>query len=433
MTTATQNVDSLLNVVSDTTANYGDQSERKVANLLSQVHMNVSVVRQAKQRFANELAPDFRIFDYFRTDEGSLSRCLATLLDPQGSHGQQQVFLKAYLRRMPEKIKNGMESKSAKVTLEYPTTEGRRIDILIENSGGIIGIENKPWAADQDRQLTDYADHLSKVAGDRSWILIFFSNRAPSSSSLPEFRREELEGRGQFMMMTYHELNEWLDECAGQSRSLKVRVFIEELEKFIRSDINGEVEMSESEEIVKIVMESSERLESAFLIAGSLSDMKRRMLLNLEAQLKNECEKRGLIVGWKPEYMSGQRYSGFTIYCHKSERFGVCFEFERGGFDDLIWGVSRDPKSTEIDDFKKDTIINKMECYFGPGKTNENWFWWVYAGNNEQLGQEYQNWSSNPKPWIEILDGSLAVKIVELAEKVCELFRYNPEIIDDHA
>ncbi|CUB00920.1 PDDEXK-like family protein [Thiomonas bhubaneswarensis] len=429
MTPVTQKVESLLNVVSETAADYRGQSERKLANLLNQVHMNVSVVRQAKQRFAGELAPDFRIFDYLRTDESGLSRCLATLLNPQGSHGQQQVFLKAFLRRMPQKIRDEMSSESATVTLEHQTIDGRRIDILIDNSSGIIGIENKPWAADQDRQLTDYADHLSKVAGDRPWTLVFLSNREPSSSSLPKSRRKELEVLGQFMMMTYHELNDWLAECAGQSRALKVRVFIEELGKFISSDINGEVEMSEAEEIEKTVFATPEHVESAILIASSMDELKRRRLCQLERQLKSECEKRGLILDWRPEKMAGHCYDGFTIYCHKSARVGVSFEFQSVGFKDLIWGVYPDGQNTKEWPSSKDEIIKRMEAAFGRGENNKFWFWCIYAGENEQLGQEFKDWSANPKPWLAIWNGSLAVKIADLSAKVCELFKDRPELL----
>jgi hypothetical protein len=430
MTIDIQKVDTLLDTVSERVANYRGDAGRKATSLLADVHLKVSVVRQAKQRFARELAPDFRIFDYLRTDENGLSRCLAALLDPHGSHGQRQTFLKAFLGRMPTPVAEAMEDETVRVHLEHPTPAGRRIDVLLESPSALIGIENKPWAADQDRQLSDYADYLQQAAGqNRPWVLVFVSNRDPSNESLTESQRQELEEANRFVMMSYHQLNDWLDECAGQCRALTVRVFIEELEKFIRGNINGEIEMSESEEVVKSVLESPERLESAFLIAGSLDEVKRQLIPKLREQLEEECEKRKLILDWNPANMNGQKYSGFAIYCRDSTRVGVGFDFECGSFNCLAWGVYRDDKNTDDSEFDREEINKRMENAFGVGKKSKNWFWFNSAGSTERLGQELQDWAANPKPWLRILDGTLAPKIAELGEQVCQLFKDKPELL----
>lgn len=63
-------------------------TKTKVETLLLQVSTAINTLRNAQKRFAPHLAPDFRLFDFLRTDEYGVSRCLALLLDPCGAHGQ---------------------------------------------------------------------------------------------------------------------------------------------------------------------------------------------------------------------------------------------------------------------------------------------------------------------------------------------------------
>lgn len=52
------------------------------------------------ERYKNQLAPNFLIFDYFDTNELVLSGILADLLNPLGKHGQGEAFLKHFLNSL---------------------------------------------------------------------------------------------------------------------------------------------------------------------------------------------------------------------------------------------------------------------------------------------------------------------------------------------
>ena len=176
----------------DLTANVESaQVKRRTTDaLLKNVFFNVSTLQQARNRFADQLAPDFRLFDYLRTDEYGLSRCLVDLLDPQGKHGQGRVFLDLFLARIEAAAWVGSD-RCHSVVAEKVIENGRRIDIYLKFDSGVIGIENKPWAGDQNQQLKAYADWLKKDANDRNWLLIFFSNRDPSEKSILKEERAE--------------------------------------------------------------------------------------------------------------------------------------------------------------------------------------------------------------------------------------------------
>lgn len=116
--------------------------QEKINLLLKKVTFKVATLNEARERFADRLAPDFSLFHYLRTDEIGLSRCIADLLNPKEKHGQKEVFLEAFLR----KINWSEETKVRSVTLEKQANGQRRIDIYLQfQNGDIVGIENKPW------------------------------------------------------------------------------------------------------------------------------------------------------------------------------------------------------------------------------------------------------------------------------------------------
>ncbi|MDE2389628.1 MAG: PD-(D/E)XK nuclease family protein, partial [Betaproteobacteria bacterium] len=126
--------------------------QEQIDLLLKEVTFKTATLKEARERFADRLAPDFSIFDYLRTDEMGLSRCIASLLDPTEKHGQKEVFLESFLK----KIKWRGNTKIRSVRLEKQANGQRRIDIYLQfHNGDIIGIENKPWAGLQKNQLGD--------------------------------------------------------------------------------------------------------------------------------------------------------------------------------------------------------------------------------------------------------------------------------------
>lgn len=53
---------------------------QQIEELLNDVGFRLATLKEARSRFSDQLAPEFRIFDYLRTDEMGLSTCIASLL-----------------------------------------------------------------------------------------------------------------------------------------------------------------------------------------------------------------------------------------------------------------------------------------------------------------------------------------------------------------
>lgn len=386
--------------------------------LLKDVWFRLATLKEARNRFSNQLAPEFRVFDYLRTDEMGLSRCIADLLDPNGKHGQKNVFLDTFLTRIGADWATSTED--CVVNTEKKANGQRRIDIFLELPKGVIGIENKPWACCQDNQLTDYANYMENSYGSKAkkWLLVFLSNRSPEEKSITQKSREKLENERQFVQCNYSDIIDWLEACSCKSRAPVVRVFIEELAKFIRTNINGEVEMSDEEEISRAVLKNHESLSSAIQIVKAMDNIKKELLEKFRNDLEASLKEKNLILDWNIN--SWQAYTGFNIQCsNKEQNFSLRFEFDRTGLNGFFWGIRR-----LSDDIYSDAVVwqnvNKlMSDEFYSGKSSQWWPWYSMLPNNEfDIG--LKDWSISEKPWCMIMNGELVPKIIEIADRVCK-------------
>lgn len=414
--------------------------------LLKDVFQRVSTLRQAKRRFADELAPDFHFFDYLRSDEFGLSRCLADLLDPTfgdgyGKHGQAGLFLDTLVAHLSrnENTKSITQWATAEncesVTLEQLTEHGRRIDIVIRfRGGGLLALENKPWAGDQINQLNDYADYLAAQSTKNQWLLVYLSNREPDKASIDDNRREELEASGNFLRFSFRNAEAWLQEASEKTRAVKVRLFVEDLIQFVRTQVRGDADMSETLEVTQQILSTKESLESSFLISKSLQHVKNNLLERFEVCLENLMTENGFFLEIDLNSLkSGEVYTGFSIWFSKASenRAHLCFEFGRSNLNSLCWGIAlhKDKATTET----RLQIHEIMTKGFGDGKQNGGWPWWQPI--DKQWGLAFVNWYDSEKPWLAIYDcedqHSLPNRILDLAKRTESAFNSRMDLLQN--
>jgi len=193
-----------------------------------------SGVRSSLNRY---LALDFNLVRLFVSREEDLSRLLAVLLDPNAGHGQDSLFLSKFLEHLGLELP--VDLMKTEVKTEAYTSSGRRIDVLLEFENGFrLGIENKPWAQDQENQLVDYVSFLM-TGGKRKFLLLFLggNRKEPSSLSLDPERRNELENSGLFRAITYRDfLLPWLEESAKEVEAEKVRWLLRDFKAWIEEN-----------------------------------------------------------------------------------------------------------------------------------------------------------------------------------------------------
>ena len=408
--------------------------EQRINPLLAEVAFKMGTLREAKNLFSDRLAPDFNIFDYLRTDETGFSRCIASLLDPKGTHGQGNVFLENFLECVGPTAAWAKNTTSCRVFTEKQVNGQRRIDIYLEFPNGVIGIENKPRAGDQYNQLNDYADYLKNTAGtEKKWLLLFLCERDPSANSIAPEKQEALIKNNNFIQCNYSQIIDWLEICACKSKSLNVRIFIEEFAKFIRKNINGELDMSEEKEACSIILKSKENLGAAFDVYKSIDGTKNKLLNKFRNDLETEMESLGFHPIWDENLASNcKKEIGFGIKFHKEQNIYLKFVFEYSGLDRFFWGIGRESKSIQANPDIWAKIHNLMSIQFGNDKKSEDWWPWYSATTNNGLDVDIRDWSKDELPWTMILDNGdnrLAKRISKLAYRVYKAFEGNEKLL----
>ena len=244
-------------------ARAGDR--RRCETFFDTLTSRLAIARSADESLDRQLARRFNVFDFVNTSEIGLSRIIAHLLD-DGSHGQGTLYLQTLLRAL-ERESWELEGCQISAATEQEA-DGRRIDIIIKigssSTKRCLAFENKPYAADQPRQVADYLESLDKKYG-HGFLLVYLSARgeAPSESSLP---KEELASfASRFKILPYvrserdwgdefdcvrsadYSLAEWLAECSKLCDVDRLRWFLRDGERFCRREFGEETMATDSE------------------------------------------------------------------------------------------------------------------------------------------------------------------------------------------
>ncbi len=398
----------------------------EVADLLSVVGDDVRVLRQVERRLASAIAPGFTIFDFVRTDEVGLSMCFASLLDPQGRHGQGAAYLHLFLSELGCKEDDGwyLNLDAARVAVEARANELRRFDIEILLGGRrAIVIENKPWAGDQPLQLSDYARQLSRTCTPGGWKLVYVSSGAPSEVSISSDEASTYQAAGNLKLISFHALARWLGLCAQCTKPIAVRLFIEQLEQFIRKTLCGEADMSETETIKQLVLKSEASLRAALLVGSSINAVKFGLLIDgFKAPLGEALATLGMHLDWEPSLGGQGRHAGFGIKHSRSSNLYLRFEFEQSGLNGLFWGVFRANKiaNANDDEHGAEALRTALSGMFGSGRSSPAWLW--HSDSLRALEQPGfavpLHWQHSEVAWLGMQARTLHQPFVTLAQMV---------------
>jgi hypothetical protein len=205
---------------------------RYLTNFFTTLEIKYRVIKEINRY----LAIDFNVFFLFSIDENKISDIIAFLLDPTASHGQGYLFLKQFLEVLKEeneilhkKLGNfeiWNTHPEVYVIREKITYTKRSIDIFVKLPGFVIGIENKPWAKEQDNQLTDYYEYLETKEKDH--LLIYLDGYGRESKTIGE-KKESLKKEGKFLELSYNNfLKPWLERCYSECKAEKVKMFLKD-------------------------------------------------------------------------------------------------------------------------------------------------------------------------------------------------------------
>ena len=179
--------------------------KKEIMRFFAGAKQGLDVLGPAVAELDRHLARKFDFFHFINLNENRMSDVFAYLLDPDETHGQGNLFLREFLSDVPLKWLPESGWFRVRIGREVITSRienwNRRIDIeiafQIDDGWAAIAVENKPWAVDQDQQLSDYARHLESIYGERFKLIYLTPNEEePSEDSIKRDKREKLEKEG---------------------------------------------------------------------------------------------------------------------------------------------------------------------------------------------------------------------------------------------
>lgn len=199
-------------------------------------------------------ATRFNVFNLIEADENKFSDILAGLLNPQGDHGQGDLFLRLFLEQLnlsfDSKITKNATVQREALTHGIPRYR-RRMDILV-NAGVLIAIENKVEAPEQQDQVRDYLEHLYYCTRGcpKQLKFIYLTRDGKHPKSLSPSNLEMQQQNRSLAIWSYDtELRKWLVTCREKCKAQKICNFLADFTSYIESSMKSRPNPNEEVEI----------------------------------------------------------------------------------------------------------------------------------------------------------------------------------------
>ncbi|HVX01512.1 MAG TPA: PD-(D/E)XK nuclease family protein, partial [Candidatus Babeliaceae bacterium] len=339
----------------------------------------------------------FRILKLHASEVHLHSLFLAELLNPTGTHGYGDIFLKLFIERF-KYLDRCFQTHDAVVKVEKyiglineDRTQGGRIDIVItdKNNQHII-IENKIYAEDQINQLQRYKWYSSLSE-------LFYLTLDGRKAS--EFTKGALVEGNDFKLLSYKiDILRWLEVCRKETVTQPIiRETITQYINLIKSLTGQTINDTMQEELSTIVLSN---LESAFMISNNLDIITNRLLNNLKAyalEIEDEFKEKGVKLDYYVDI--NEKYTGFFYIIPNWNYLNIGFQFQEY-FTSFIYGLCRlqDPNETLLPLEIKERVDSLSGMVSKPNA------WWPIQFYLESPYDK--NWNTAFEPWQALHDGS---------------------------
>jgi len=198
------------------------------------------------ERLNKQIADSFNIFSILKLDFNETrahTPFLRNLLDPQGSHGQIDLFYEQFLTQVCQDSEKRSQfilaSPSNYLVEEEKFTGNGYIDILITSLDankkfGLV-IENKIYAGEQERQVERYYNYLidTKKLSYEQVLILYLSINGDDPKSINNKLKGELKSKGVLKSISYRkDIFNWLETA---KKEVKAPVVIQIINQYLHT------------------------------------------------------------------------------------------------------------------------------------------------------------------------------------------------------
>ena len=380
-----------------------EASTTTIQSLLNQVS---GIVRKYDE-LAALTGENFNIFNILglSTREVRLhSSLLAELLNPNGSHGMKDIFLKLFVDKLypvkPDET-NGtnervekdrpvessvkpvelFEIKGATVKVEKwignlnkEKTEGGYIDIYIKNSANqSIVIENKIYAGDQEGQLRRYHNF------DKTAKLVYLTLSGEDADDYTTKNHQYSKITPICISYADH-IKDWLEKCREKATNHPIlRETITQYIYLIKYLTNQTTNKNMENELVKLILGNPEHIKSVqqiFNVWKNVDTFHFQIIQNLKTPIEEIAKELALEHNFSAGKL-GENESGFWFY-KKDESYCIYFYFE--SIEKMLVGVGNIPNSEKKCSAEIESNLKAYlkEFQISSDRNDDDWFWGAY-------------------------------------------------------
>ncbi len=375
----------------------------KIEHFLEIIKTKLDIIESVRQQYSPVLAPKFNSFNFWTIDENKVSEILAFFLDPNGDHGQGDIFLKLFMGSIGIEY-HCKNFNQTKVTTEFLTSANRRIDIVLnfDNDEFYLGIENKIYhdTPDQDNQVKDYLRYLETISKNQ-YCLLYLSPKVKGllANSLSEEEQIEYISKNVLQLINYEDhIIDCIHQFTLQCESERVKSFLKDFEKLLTTMYLGETFMEDKNIIIKYAGESVENLEVTLKIANTVNAIKDNLRSEFYKQLAEISAELNLEIIEKRYFLIPNLY-----------HFKISFSFEEGG---LIYGISR------LDGNNSSPVLPLQITENIKGKWKSSNIWPIYK-------HMYSNIEVDTDFWLDIKNRTVKEKAKEFIKEIISYLKLN--------
>ncbi|WP_109146501.1 PD-(D/E)XK nuclease family protein [Campylobacter concisus] len=287
----------------------------------------------------------FTLFHYFSDEVNLHSNFIASLLDPNGDHYKNDLFLKLFLETC------GIDDFSIDTSRATIFKEFKHIDIYISDGKKHIILENKVYAKDQPTQIARYIKAIKKEGAEDEDIYVLYlhpDRELPKENSLGGYKLNQdntkLEKDGSsinFKVISYgKEILEWIDRCKNEVSNLTdLNVFLSQYKDVIEMiyDRYKRIDEMETANLVEIFKENYTAVSE---IANNYQETRKKIIdgffKNVKDILENDLKDKYSIelnsVAYRPVVIKNTTSQDkkwknfyFTVEFQKSSTYSMPF------------------------------------------------------------------------------------------------------------
>ena len=315
--------------------------DERFINFFEKIKLFKEEQKKQKQRGLN----DYNMVNVVRKENaevGMHSNVIYSLIDPNGLHYQDELFLQIFIKDVLE-INDFGDILS--VQAEESTNENRRVDFTIKSSNYYIGIEMKVDAVDLENQISHYYEDLKEKASKdlNQEVIIYYLTKNAKDASFHSHR--EIEYRK--ISFEKHILT-WIENCQKEVKNItnlnEAFENYKDIVKKITNKYKGRVMLLEDE-----LLKNEKYYELAREISEAFQKAKyAKRIEKINSIIKLLEQKNLSFINYLPKDVMIDILSELSIRVIVNEQGYLIQIFDKSGY------------GQDVDNLKKEVILKKL-------------------------------------------------------------------------